>query len=188
MNLSAIVITAIIIFISGCATPTNQSTNSQTTQPRVTRVTGENAIRDAITVKHNDFSKFTTYSGPNTAIDLRDYVSLGAAKKDGYSDIVYLISVMKRTCNDWAYFDTAYDRDGNKLHIRDDASRDFDSYAKLSYMCPYMESIQIPVTRDYLEKKTQPDGILWVEISGRSKEMVFYIASDYIRAFLSVVK
>jgi hypothetical protein len=55
-------------------------------------------------------------------------------------------------------------------------------------MCPYMESIQIPVTRDYLEKKTQPDGILWVEISGRSKEMVFYIASDYIRAFLSVVK
>ena len=188
MNISTIAITAIIIFISGCATPTNnQSTNNQTVQPRVTRVTGETAIRDAITVNRDDFSKFTVYSGPNSATDLRDFVGLSAAKKDGDSYVGYVISVMKRTCNDWAYFDTAYDTDGNQLKIIN-PSRDYDSYAKLSYMCPHMENLQIPVTREYLENRKQQDTGIKIKVSGRNKEMVFFIFSDYIRAFLTVVK
>lgn len=81
----------------------------------------------------------------------------------------------------WLFLNEAYDIDGNKLPVNV-LNRDVHCS---SATCLHMETIQIVVSRDYLEQHQQT-GIKF-QVSGKNGSEEYQIPSTYIKTFLDNV-
>jgi hypothetical protein len=164
------------IVLSACVAP------AVAPAPRL-NLNDSQAVAGAISVHHDDFKKVTNYEGPNASAEMGDSLFIRAWKADAIGSVNYQIYVRDYYDDDWRFYDSAYDSNGNSLDTTQ-ISQDV-GYCR-AYSCTHYEHLGLNVTREYLERN-QENGIRF-KVSGKAGEEVFFIPSAYIKAFLSVAK
>ena len=148
-------------------------------------------IKNRTTIERDDFKKLVRFSGPacvpkslpvytETPMVDSDYLFIRAWKRDGSAVVTYQIYVVDYYKGDWRFYESAWDSNGNKLDttlIARDATL-CDGFGG----CLYTEEIGINVTGKYL-KKNEDSGIRF-KLSGNAGEEIFFLPSEYIKAFL----
>ena len=143
------------------------------------------AISSGIKVSHNNYKKLTIYSAPEFQTVHKygmlqgwGFISLAAAKQQTTGQIVYAIT-LRDMLPGWLFLDEAYDIDGNKLQVNV-----LDRKVNCSSnVCLHTETLQIVVSRDYLEQHQQA-GIKF-QVSGKNGSEEYQIPSTYIKTFLT---
>ena len=141
------------------------------------------SIASKIEIKRDDFKKQTEYKGPNCSEIYNDMVFIRAWKHDYLNELIFQIYVMDYYNEDWRFYTTAWDSDGNRLETIQ-ISRDVGYCGR--YGCSHYEHIGLNISKEYLESKI--DSGLQFEISGKGGKEIFSIPPSYIRAFLNIAK
>ena len=167
------IITALlsVILFSSCASNLEPTVNPNDAK----------AVTRSVTVKRDDFRKSTYYTGP-IASSYPDEVLIRAEKTD-LGRVSYQIYVRNTYRGDWRLYNSVYDSNGTNLNMTV-ISREVMTCG--SSNCYLREQFSIDVTQKYLEDN-QFDGIRFKAI-GKTGEQIFFIPSEYIRAFLWAVR
>lgn len=172
MTLQFIITTLLsVILFSSCASYLEPAVNPNDAK----------AVTRSITAKRDDFRKRTYYTGP-IASSYPDALLIRAEKTDT-GRISYQIYVESAYYGDWRLYNSVYDSNGTNLNMTV-ISREVRACS--SSNCSLKESFSIDVTQKYLEDN-QFDGIRFKAI-GKKGEQIFFIPSEYIRAFLWAVR
>ncbi|MBA5248973.1 MAG: hypothetical protein FE834_05490 [Gammaproteobacteria bacterium] len=151
-----------------------------------------NETQKRVTITHDNFEKIIEYKGPNA---LCNYSRVGSC--DGYfagnvfirawkyiktNSVSYQIYIKDLVYDDWKYYDTAYDSDGNELDTTV-ISRDVDSCNARG--CELYEHIGINISRDYLVEHITSG--IQLQLSGKAGKDTFSITGAYIKGFLTKI-
>jgi hypothetical protein len=159
------------VLLSACAGPASRI-----------NINDPQAIASKVSVQRDDFMKIVNYIGPNVAEENASRLLIRVWKNEQSPSTSYQIYVSHAFFNEWRFYDSAYDSNGERL----DTSK-IDTNASMCdrYGCMYTETVGLNVTRGYLEKN-KGTGIKF-KVSGRKGEAVFSLSGAYIQGFLSVV-
>lgn len=178
-----ITLAASIILLSGCMS--SSYIPSSPAAPRLPHVDLNNAqdVKRSVTVKRDDFKKTTNYHSPEigyngTSTFLRSW------KNDKDADATYQIYVTTVYDDEWRFYDTAYDSNGNRLDVLV-IDRDVLKGSCSQYGCAHTEDVAFNVSKEYLEKNIQ-NGITF-KLNGRTAkaEIIQSIPGAFIEGFLS---
>ncbi|MDP1637909.1 MAG: hypothetical protein Q8K74_13390 [Candidatus Nitrotoga sp.] len=180
MNNSIAAIALLSLSLTGCVSP-----YVPPSPPPAPLVDLKNVqdVKKSVTVKRDDFKKTTTYVGPEinrggTSTFLRSWKN----DKDAYPS--YQIYVTTVYDDDWRFYDTAYDSNGNRLDVLV-IDREVLKGGCSKYGCVHTEDVAFTVSKEYLEKNIQ-SGITF-KLNGRTAnaEIIQFIPGAYIEGFLS---
>lgn len=140
-------------------------------------------VKKSVKVKRDDFKKTTTYISPEighggTSTFLRSW------KNDKEASARYQIYVTTVYDDDWRFYDTAYDSNGNRLDVLV-IDREVLKGGCSQHGCAHTEDVAFNVSKEYLEKNIQ-SGITF-KLNGRTAnaEIIQFIPGAYIEGFLS---
>lgn len=161
----------ILVLLTSCATTPPMNWNDP------------QEISSKINVQYDNFKKVTEFTGPIVRLEYSGYFFIRAWKYDNDNEITYQIYVKDRYADDWRYYDSAYDSDGNIIDVTLIAQKVDSCY---DWGCMLEEHIGLNVDKSYLEKHIESG--LRFKVSGKAGENIFYLTGSYIKAFLEVVK
>lgn len=159
-----------VVLISGCATPSN-----------VGKMSPEQ-ISQKSTVERDDFIKSTVVRGMPMvfgSLIMQSEYSFQAYKPDT-SEVFYVLHVKSvRSYDDgWAFWESAFDRDGNKLKF---LKHDSDvQNGGITY-----EYISFEVTREWLDKASKKGEE--VRLDGKRASQILKFPANYASAFMTSV-
>jgi len=162
---------ATVLFLSACAGPASRI-----------NINDPQAIASNVSVKLDDFKKIVNYTGPNVAEMNASRLLLRAWKTEKSQSTSYQIYVSHAFFNDWRFYDSAYDSNGERL---DTSKIDRNVSMCDRYGCMYTETVGLNITREYLEKN-KVTGIKF-KVSGSKGEAIFFLSGAYVQGFLSIV-
>ena len=164
---------AVSAFLSGCAGMMPQPTNWNDPV----------AVASKVTVESDNFKKTRSVKGPNCASVFGDSVFLRSVEdqRDPGKSFIQ-IYVMDYYSDDWRFYHSAYDSNGNQLDFIS-IDREVGSCSK--YGCSHYEHMAMNVSRKYLEQAIAT-GVSF-QVSGKAGKEQFLIPGGYIQGFLNVL-
>lgn len=143
-------------------------------------------VNDEVTVNWDPFKNLTVYRGPiftNTfegavAGPEVEELSLSAQRNPGRPDR-FFVTLSDYYDGDWRGFDQAFDLEGHKFHA---LSVRHDVHCHL--ICGYEETIEIELTREYLEAHRQSGMTMRLYGPSKAASAPFAMPGSYIQGFL----
>ena len=149
----------------------------------------ENAheVDDEVTVEWDPFKNLTLYKGPKFSNTFEgdaagpevEELSLSAQRNPGRPDR-FFVTLSDYYDGDWRGFDQAFDLEGHKFHalsVRHDVH--------CHVVCGYEETIEIEVTREYLDAHRQSGITMRLYGPSKAASAPFAMPGAYIQGFLS---
>jgi len=175
-----------LVTVTGCASMyEDRSMPAASATPTIPRIDINNVhdVKRSVTIKRDDFKKTTTYISPEIGHDGTS-TFLRSWKNDKEADARYQIYVTTVYDDEWRFYDTAYDSNGNRLDVVV-IDRDVLKGGCSQYGCAHTEDVAFNVKKEYLEKNIQ-SGITF-KLNGRTvkAEIIQSIPGSFIEGFLS---